>query len=178
MQNYKSMEELYAESVNDDWHIKNFDEADWAIQQIAQARNKTQYWEDVLQAEMDKIKAKNQSTEDFFTGHLARYFDTLPLSETKTQFSFNLLPGAKLVRKKESQKFTQEKEELLKYFKENHMEEFIKVEESPKWGDFKKQIEVNGSQVIDKETGEVVKGITVEIVPSQFTVQLKGDMNE
>ena len=37
---------------------------------------------------------------------------------------------------------------------------FIKTEEKPRWGDFKKRLEIMGGSVVDKETGEIVEGVT------------------
>ena len=52
------------------------------------------------------------------------------------------------------------------------MYDYIKTEQKPKWGDFKKQLQVVKGQVVDTQTGEIVDCITVEHKADEFKVTL------
>ena len=60
----------------------------------------------------------------------------------------------------------------MQFLKGSGQLEFIKTEEKPRWGDFKKRLEIMGGSVVDKETGEIVEGVTVETKPDTFTVDV------
>lgn len=66
----------------------------------------------------------------------------------------------------------QDDEKLVQFLKDSGQLEFIKTEEKPRWGDFKKRLEIMGGSVVDKETGEIVEGVTVETKPDTFTVDV------
>lgn len=42
----------------------------------------------------------------------------------------------------------------------------------PKWGEFKKQLEIVGGQIVDKTTGELVEGVQIIEKPDTFTVDV------
>jgi|GEM_PF-5689876 len=52
-------------------------------------------------------------------------------------------------------------DQLLQYVKENKLTDFLKVEESVKWGDLKKSLKVVGNNVVDADGG-IVKGVKVK----------------
>ena len=51
------------------------------------------------------------------------------------------------------------------------MEEYIKTEEKPAWGEYKKTLSIVDGQVIDTVTGEVVDIIKVEETAGVFEVK-------
>ena len=54
-----------------------------------------------------------------------------------------------------------DEDKLLAYAKENELTDFIKVEESIRWGDLKKTLKVSGENVVDAN-GEIVEGAKVK----------------
>lgn len=44
--------------------------------------------------------------------------------------------------------------------------------EKPKWGEFKKRLEIVGGQIVDKTTGELVEGVQIIEKPDTFTVDV------
>ena len=42
----------------------------------------------------------------------------------------------------------------------------------PKWGEFKKRLEIVGGQIVDKTTGELVEGVQIIEKPDTFTVDV------
>ena len=61
---------------------------------------------------------------------------------------------------------------LVQFLKASGNLEFIKTEEKPKWGDFKKRLEIIGGSVVDKETGEIVEAVQIIEKPDTFTVDV------
>ena len=112
-----------------------------------------------------------QNGTRFLTGKLAEYFETVPHKTTKTKASYRLLSGT-LTRKFGGTTMKQDDEKLVQFLKDSGQLEFIKTEEKPRWGDFKKRLEIMGGSVVDKETGEIVEGVTVETKPDTFTVDV------
>ena len=51
-------------------------------------------------------------------------------------------------------------------------EDMIQTTEKPKWGEFKKRLEIVGGQIVDKTTGELVEGVQIIEKPDTFTVDV------
>ena len=51
------------------------------------------------------------------------------------------------------------------------MTDYVEVKESPKWGELKKEVIVDGNKVITKD-GEIVEGITAQERQPIFEVEL------
>ena len=107
----------------------------------------------------------------FFTGKLAEYFETVPHKTTKTKHSYRLLSGT-LVKKIGGTTMKQDDEKLLDFLKASGNDDMIQTTEKPKRGEFKKGLEVIGSSVILKETGEIVEGVEVIEKPDTFVVEV------
>lgn len=179
MENYKTMEELYEESNENRFKITNPQGAAWAINRMKEAEKDKAMWTDHYKNQMEMAVVACDRTIDSMSLFLEEYFETLPKKETKTQFSYDGLPGAKLIRKKESKTFKREDETFLQFLKSGKREEYIKVKESPDWSAYKKIIQEGEDGTLhDLETGEIIQGVSVEITPSRFTVQLKEEDNE
>lgn len=50
--------------------------------------------------------------------------------------------------------------------------DMIQTTEKPKWGEFKKRLEIVGGQIVDKTTGELVEGVQIIEKPDTFTVDV------
>ena len=60
----------------------------------------------------------------------------------------------------------------LAYLKASGNEGMIQDMERPKWGEFKKRLEIVGGQIVDKTTGELVEGVQIIEKPDTFTVDV------
>lgn len=157
--------------------IDNDCTADWAIRQISGEYAELERLQRIAAAQIaeieDRIKKEEERTASktaFLKSCLNGFFRTVPHNETKTQETYKLLSGS-LVMKKAKQKLEKDDAELLKYFRQNNMEEYIKVEEKPCWAEFKQNLQILGEDVIDTATGEIVPGIRVEEVPESFDIK-------
>lgn len=152
--------------------------ADWAVQKIAEERAELLriklLADEQIERIMEKVAAAERRCENgtsFFTTKLMEYFETVPHKQTKTTRSYRLLSGT-LKKKLGSNSLQQDEAKLVEYLKASGNTDMIKRTESPKWGDFKKRLEIVGGQVVDKETGEIVEGVEIVQKPDTFVVEV------
>lgn len=152
--------------------------ADWACRKIAEEKAELDRIRELADAQIQKIEEKVAAAERrfqngtrFLTGKLAEYFETVPHKTTKTKASYRLLSGT-LTRKFGGTTMKQDDEKLVQFLKDSGQLEFIKTEEKPRWGDFKKRLEIIGGSVVDKETGEIVEAVQIIEKPDTFTVDV------
>ena len=102
---------------------------------------------------------------------LEQFFDTVEHKKTKTGTeSYRLLHG-QLVRKPGGFKPEPDHEKLVAWLRQNGYENLVKVEESARWGDLKKQITFTGTIATITETGEIVEGVNVTETAPAFSVK-------
>ena len=80
------------------------------------------------------------------------------------------LPNGAIKFTKQQPKWHLDNDAVLKTLKESEQLDLIKVVESPKLADIKKTFKVQGNQVINPSTGEIVKGIAIEEREDKFGV--------
>lgn len=160
------------------WRIADDGAADWALSKIAAERAELARIRALAEDQIARIKEKVDAAEKrcdnataFLTSKLAEYFETVPHKTTKTKHSYRLLSGT-LVKKIGGVKLEPDADRLLAYLKSAGREDMIKTEESPKWGEFKKTLEIAGGAVIDTTTGEIVEGVQITEKPDVFTVDV------
>ena len=160
------------------WRITDDGCADWACRKIAEEKAELDRIRELADAQIQKIEEKLAAAERryengtrFLTGKLAEYFETVPHKATKTKESYRLLAGT-LTRKYGGAQMKQDDAQLVQYLKDSGQLEFIKTEEKPKWGEFKKRLEIMGGSAVDKETGEIVEGVQIIEKPDTFSVDV------
>jgi len=166
------------DTAEKEFTIKDDKACEWALKKVKQeteehdrlvALAKAEIEE--LQEQIAKLDQALASKTGFFKSKMYEYFQTVERKSTKTQESYKLLSGS-LVWKKPSQKMAPDKEKLLEYVKANNMPEYVKVKEDVDWAGLKKDCTIQGNQVINNQTGEVIDCIAVEDVPGEFGVKL------
>lgn len=152
--------------------------ADWALKRIAEERKELERLVAIADQQIEELELKKKHLKEiterktaFLKGCLAQYFEKVPHKATKTQETYKLLSGS-LVFKLPKQTMVKDDAKLLKYLHENGMEEYIKTEEKPKWGDFKKTLTIVDGKVIDTVSGEVVEAVRAEEEPGSFDVKV------
>ena len=160
------------------WRITDDGCADWACRKIAEEKAELDRIRQLAEAQIQKIEEKLAAAERryengtrFLTGKLAEYFETVPHKATKTKESYRLLSGT-LTRKYGGAQMKQDDAQLVQYLKDSGQLEFIKTEEKPKWGEFKKRLEIMGGSAVDKETGEIVEAVQIIEKPDTFSVDV------
>ena len=162
------------------WRIKDDGSADWAIRKIADEKAEFERIKALADEQIARIiekveaaKRRYENGTSFLTSKLAEYFETIQPKESKnkTKLSYRLLSGT-LVKKIGGTVMKQDSEKLLEYLKASGNADMIKLTEEPKWGEFKKRLEIVNDQIIDTETGELVEGVTIETKPDTFAVEI------
>lgn len=102
---------------------------------------------------------------------LRRYFDTVERRETKTMEKYELLSGTLVMKKPAEKMKVSNAAQLVDWLKASGRGEFVKVEETPKWGDLKKHLCCDSGHVVDNYTGEIVNGVEIEQVPETFDIK-------
>ena len=149
--------------------------AEWGLRKIREAQEERDRLLSLAELERARIEAEVKSINDRFeheTGwikvRLSEYFETVEHKKTKTQEKYQLLSGS-LVRKYGGVKYVRDNDALVKWLKNNKMNQFVKTVSSPDWENLKKHTTVaEGNVVLD--TGEVIEGVTVETQPDEFKV--------
>ena len=166
------------EGPRPEWRITDDGCADWACRKIAEEKAELDRIRELAEAQIQKIEEKLAAAERryengtrFLTGKLAEYFETVPHKATKTKESYRLLSGT-LTRKYGGAQMKQDDAQLVQYLKDSGQLEFIKTEEKPKWGEFKKRLEIMGGSAVDKETGEIVEAVQIIEKPDTFSVDV------
>lgn len=163
--------------MEETFKIDNDKKADWAIAQIKEAEAErdrliTLAEEQIidLNDRIEELKNKCINDTKYLRSCLAEYFETVPTKETKTQKTYKLLSGT-LIFKKPSVKINHDDDKLIEYLKNNNANDYIKIKESIDWAEFKKNLTIEGDNVIDIDTGEIIEACKVEDVPATFNIK-------
>lgn len=157
--------------------IDSDEKAEWALRKIGEERIEAQRYinvcrsmileyEDKIRKEEEKLRSKTA----FLEGQLQRYFETVAHKTTKTQETYKL-PGGTLKLKHQTPELKRNDELLVKWLKENQMNDLIKLEEKPNWNEIKKKIIISGERAVT-EDGQIVEGVEVCERPSVFEVDV------
>lgn len=149
--------------------------ADWAIETIKDeqklhdvcvsvARDKIAKQEAIIRDADTKLQAKTA----FLQSKLREWFESFDTRrETKTQYALDL-PSGKLILTKPKRDYRPDKAKLLTFVKAN-APQYIKVEESVKWGELKKTLKIVGDVAVTGD-GMVVDGVEIVDVPAKFEI--------
>jgi hypothetical protein len=153
--------------------------AAWALDKIKgeveECNRITQIGRDQISAIHTRIQdyeVKTSTKTSYLQSLLRNYLesDLSKAKETKTTFSYDLFNG-KLKLKKPTKVFTTDGDKLVKFLKENELNQYVKVSEDPMWGELKKVVIIAGENVVTKD-GVVVEGVSVSESEPQFTVEV------
>ena len=127
-------------------------------QQISYYKTHMQWYERSYQYERSRLESM-----------LANYFEQVEPKETKTQATYKL-PSGKLIKKFEKPQIVPDKDKLKKVLLGT---EFVELEPQLKWNEYKKTLSiVESSGVVVNSYGEIVEGVSVEIKPAEFKVEV------
>ncbi|MCX7709256.1 MAG: host-nuclease inhibitor Gam family protein [Clostridia bacterium] len=156
--------------------IDNDAKAEWALKKICEERAEAQRYIQVCetmiseyQEKIRKAEEKLKSKTSYLETLLLKYFETVSRKVTKTQESYKL-PSGTLKLKRPSPEYIRDDAELLKWLKENSLDEYIRVEEKLNWSELKKKLSFSGEKVID-ENGQIIEGIKVVEKPPVFEIE-------
>jgi len=167
--------EVWNESNDEKWIIKNDVDAEFMLLKLAEARKEAKRYiqtcDDMILEYTRKIEKKESQLETsswVLISKLQNYFDGVEHKETKTQETYTL-PSGKLKKKYATPVYNRDEAELLKWVKDNKPEA-IKITEAVRWEEVKKDIVIDGEKAITKD-GEIVDGINVTYNQEKFIVE-------
>lgn len=161
------------------WRIADDGAADWAIKKIKTEKDEldriTALGEQEIshiKEQIERAKRRYEQNTAFLTSMLEHYFDTVEHKKTKAGTETYRLLHGQLVRKPGGIKAEQDQEKLVQWLRQNGREDLIKVEESARWGELKKELIFVGTVATLADTGEIVDGVTAAEQPPAFSVKV------
>jgi hypothetical protein len=94
------------------------------------------------------------------------------MKQTKTQSTYKL-PSGTLKRKFGTPEYNRDDKVLGAWLQSNNYSGMYETVYKPKWADLKKIIVVQDGKVIDPDSGIVVEGVTAEMRPDSFVVEVE-----
>ena len=150
-------------------------DADACIEKIANWEKYRNFWLDYYGRKIDEVNQKCDRNIAYQRRNLRDFFKTVPHRSTKTMEAYDL-PHGKLSVSFAKPSLVPNKEAILKRFKECGETEFIKVEEKLDWSGYKSRLFISDmGDVLDKETGEIVTDVSVEMSEPEFSVKPNKD---
>lgn len=169
------LEQAVTPEQEESWSITDPTLADWAIETIKDeqklhdvcvsvARDKIAKQEAIIRDADTKLQAKTA----FLQSKLREWFESFDTRrETKTQYALDL-PSGKLILTKPKRDYLPDKAKLLAFVKSS-APQYVKVEESVKWGELKKTLKIVGDVAVTGD-GMVVDGVEIVDVPAEFKI--------
>lgn len=159
-----------------EFKIDTDQKAEWALSKIREEQAEAQRLINVCnsqilyyQSELKRVQDKLENKTGNLKAMLFEYFQTVDRKATKTQETYTL-PSGKLKLKYPQPEYKRDDGTLLKWLKDRDMTDYIKVSESPKWGELKKTVQVAGDKAcID---GEIIDGIQVVERQPVFDIEI------
>ena len=163
------------------WKVENDLSADWCLDKIRESKAEYSRFEIVTRAKIQQIeqvlmkeKEKMNNEVSFFESKLREYFETVKTEDTKTLRKYKL-PSGQLKLKKSQTIFKYDKEKLIEAADNyENMSDYIKIKKDFDWAEFKKNLEIKGNNIINKNTGEIVEidGLSIEEKSEEFKVEV------
>lgn len=165
------------EQQTEAWVITNDGTADWAVRKIKEEQDEYARLNALAHDQIAEINHRIEDAERrmesrtrYLKEKLLEYFGTVPHRETKTQEKYQLLSGSLVFTKP---KMSMEKDDaaLLEYLKKTGYTAYVKTEEKPVWGEFKKLLTIVDDKVVNPETGEAMD--CVRLVEKEASFDIK-----
>ena len=166
------------ENDNKRFTVDSDAKADWAVKKIGEEQAEFERLKELAELNISRLKERIEKEKEQFerrtsylTALLEEYFETVPpnrLNKAATQESYKLLSG-KLVRKYPSREIKYKDDDLVEFLKTS-APEYIKTEQKPMWGEYKKTLTFSDSGAVTAD-GELVPCITVTTTPEKFEVK-------
>lgn len=151
--------------------------ANWTLRKIKQRNNQIERNNSLAQAEMDKIeqwnKQENEKEEngiDRLQSLLAEYAMNKKAEDPK--FKSLKLPNGRIGFRKKQSKWNYDEDAVVDALTKANLDDFIRVTKMPNKADIKKVFKVVDGQVVNPDTGEILKGVTVEEQEDNFNVEV------
>lgn len=174
----------YHEPVREKFVVDNDMKAEWCLSKIRSAKKDADREIEELtrqmefyKARMDQVKHDYEEEKSFFEEMLHGYFlkrvDDGFVKSTKTKVGYKLPTGELVLKHREPEYKRKDDAATIKWLEENEKSSFVKVKKELDWAGLKKTVMINGTGVVDAETGEAIPGIEVAPREDEFAVEVK-----
>lgn len=153
--------------------------ANRALKKLRNLKSKKQEKEEFAEKEkaiidewlQSEVKGIDNDIE-YFEGILTEYANSLKAKDK--DLKTHNLPFGKLKFRKQQPKFKYEDDKLLDSVKAAGLMDLISVKESVNKNDLKKakNLEIVGEKMINKDTGEIIEGVTVKQRAEKFSIEV------
>ncbi|EOP36336.1 hypothetical protein IKI_04433 [Bacillus toyonensis] len=161
------------------FEIHDLESLNWAFRKLTALKAQEKEVTTLANVERDRITEWEKSelkpihnSISFFETHIQRYHAEQLAADPK-QKTISTPYGKSKTRKSSEAPEQKDKEQLLQYAIENHLDDCLKTE--VKWGDLKKKFkieEISGEKVIVDEDGQIVPGVTVKPESISYSVEV------
>ena len=151
--------------------IETDSQAEWALKKIRELTQDRDRFLDHYNAEIKRVEIEYGREHGYFVGLLSRYFETRPVRPTATQAVYRL-PGGKLIKKFAKQDYEHDDAVLTQALAGSEYVEEVTTQKLH-WGEFRKRLRIVDGRAVNKETGEIVEGVTIVDKPGSFIVEVK-----
>ena len=188
MFNYEALmtdftEEDYEMEGTKPWKIKNDNDAEYLIEKVNEDLVEINRFEmalvnkiDVLKEKLEKVRNEKEYKLEKRNSFLIQYFEEIPeelKKKTKTLEKYRL-PSGEIIKKYQGPEYKRDNDQLVKWIKENGLNDLIEIKESAKWADLKKQTKLVVTTLVFEDTVEVIEG--VEVIERAPTLEFKEDL--
>jgi len=175
MRNGEEMKELAETFV-----VDSDQKADWALERIIEQRKEISRIEKLYverKAELASKYLEITSAIDLKIAHLEglleAYLNTIDCKPTKAGTKkYRLLSGS-IAMKRQEPKYETNNEALVQWLLSAGRTDLVNTQQTPAWGELKKEgIKVLPDGTVCTYDGEVINGVTAEIRPEKFVVEV------
>ena len=153
-------------------------DADSCIEKISNIERYRKFWLDYYAKKVNEVNEKCDRNVAYQQRKLRYFFATVPHRSTKTMEAYDLPHGRISVTFPE-RRLVPNKDAILKRFIKSGDREFVKVVESLDWSGYKARLFISDDgDVLDRETGEIIKDVDVEITEPTFSVKPSKDKGD
>lgn len=159
------------------FEINNLESCNWAFRKLAKIKLEEDEIKKVAEKEFERIEAwqkqelaKNEDSKAFFEGLLVEYYSKERLENPKFKIS---TPYGKVSSRKLQPSYEYDNDKFIAWAKENEYSNLIRIKEEVSKADVKKAFKINGNQLLDENTGQIVDGVTVVERPDSVSVKIE-----
>lgn len=157
------------------FEINNLESCNWAFRKLAKIKLKENEVKRVAEKEKERIDtwekkelAKNEDAKAFFEGLLVEYYSKEKLADPKFKIS---TPYGKVSSRKQQPSYKYDVNKFINWAKENEYLSLIRVKEEVDKTATKKAFKINGNELLDENTGQIVEGVTIIEGPDSITIK-------
>lgn len=161
------------------FRVTGKDSANWCLRKMRALKAEIEDNNRIAREEIERIQrwqeqvnAPLQRSIEYFESLLEEYHRALYAEDPKVKTI--KLPHGTLKMRAQQPEFKRDEQVFLEYLRKSGRTDYIEIIEKPKWGEYKKIVEVamDGCTVVDMQTGEIVEGVTAEQRPPKFSVEV------